>query len=161
MNRVFLLLGGNLGDRFSYLKQAITLIDSQIGSVIRQSAVYETASWGNEQQPDYLNQVLEVDTKLSPEELLVQLLETEKVMGRIRHEKWGARIIDIDILFYNNQIIDGSNLIIPHSYLHQRRFTLVPLVELAPEFVHPVLKQSLKELLNVLTDNLEVRKVIG
>ena len=161
MNRVFLLLGGNLGDRFSYLKQAITLIDSQIGPVIRQSAVYETASWGNEQQPDYLNQVLEVDTKLSPEELLVQLLETEKVMGRIRHEKWGARIIDIDILFYNNQIIDGSNLIIPHPYLHQRRFTLVPLVELAPEFVHPVLKQSLKELLNVLTDNLEVRKVIG
>ncbi|TZF82693.1 2-amino-4-hydroxy-6-hydroxymethyldihydropteridine diphosphokinase [Pedobacter sp. BS3] len=161
MNRVFLLLGSNLGDRFSYLKQAITLISRHIGQVVRQSAVYETASWGNEQQPDYLNQVLEIETKLSPEDLLSQVLKIEKTMGRIRHEKWGARIIDIDILFYDNRIVDESDLIIPHPYLHQRRFTLVPLVELAPDFMHPKLKQPLKELLEALTDNLEVRKVIG
>lgn len=142
MNNVFLLLGSNLGDRKAYLQQAIMHISYEISPDIRISSVYETQSWGKTDEPDYLNIVIEVQTGLPAQTVLERILNIEKVMGRVREEKWGSRTIDIDILYYNTDIIDAPGLQIPHPQLHKRKFTLAPLVELAPDFVHPVLKKA-------------------
>ncbi|MCJ8209953.1 2-amino-4-hydroxy-6-hydroxymethyldihydropteridine diphosphokinase [Mucilaginibacter sp. RS28] len=156
---VFLLLGSNLGDRFSYLEKARRAIRDNVGEIIKKSSVYETAAWGKENDPDYLNQVLEVQTKQNAPDLLKTLLEIELTMGRERKEVWAARTIDIDILFFEKEIIDQDNLIVPHPRLHLRRFTLEPLAEIAPDFVHPVLGKTITELKNELPDSLTVKKL--
>lgn len=159
MVKVFLLLGSNLGDRFAYLRQAIAGIAEQIGTVTQQSSVYETQAWGKTDEADYLNQVLLVETTLMADELLHAILDIELQLGRKRIEKWGARTIDIDILFYSDTIINKPDLIIPHPELQNRRFTLEPLAEIAPDMLHPILKMSMLQLKNNLQDCLIVKKL--
>jgi len=155
---VFLLLGSNLGDRSLLLKQAINAIEEEIAPVIKQSAVYETQSWGKTDSPDYLNQVILIDTQLSAQIILQKILNIEWKIGRVREEKWGPRLIDIDILFYGDILIDEPELQVPHPHLHKRRFTLEPLAEIAPELIHPTLNKKILQLKNELKDNLIVKK---
>ncbi len=155
-NKVYILLGTNEGDRLNYLNVAFRLISEQIGEIISQSAIYETAAWGIEDQASFLNQILLVHTELEPHQTLEMMLDVEKQMGRLRTVKWGSRIIDIDMLYYNDEIIDTKRLSIPHPYLHKRRFTLVPLCEIAPDFMHPVLKLTNSKLLEQCDDECEV-----
>lgn len=159
MAEAFLLLGSNLGDRQSLLARAIWLITQQAGTIIAESAVYETQSWGKTDEPDYLNRVIQLRTEIEPEALLDILLEIEQQMGRERRERWGARVIDIDILFYDDRVINTLQLQIPHPRLHERRFTLEPLFEIVPYLKHPVLKKDILQLLNELQDNLIVKKL--
>ncbi len=159
MNHFVLSLGSNIGDRNAYFREAKTRISEEIGFLTRQSSVYETAAWGNEKQDAFHNQVLEGETLLRPEELLTAILQIEAGMGRKRRVKWGPRIIDIDILFYNNEIITGDQLSIPHPMFHMRRFMMVPLAEMMPDFVDPRSGRKIRELLEELTDKLEVKKL--
>jgi 2-amino-4-hydroxy-6-hydroxymethyldihydropteridine diphosphokinase len=159
MNDVFLLLGSNLGDRELLLRQAIEHIEAGIGRVIKASAVYETQSWGKTDSPDYLNQVILLQTELPAQRVLEKILSIELLMGRVREEKWGSRTIDIDILFYNLDVINEPGLQIPHPELHNRRFTLEPLAEIAPLFVHPVLSKTILQLKSELKDNLLIKKL--
>ncbi|MBB2144361.1 2-amino-4-hydroxy-6-hydroxymethyldihydropteridine diphosphokinase [Pedobacter sp. LMG 31464] len=159
INRTYLLLGSNLGDRELYLDRAVQLISEKVGDVIIKSAVYETEPWGNANQPGFLNLALGVDTRLLPFELLETVLEIEIVLGRVRHEKWGSRLIDIDIIFYGDEIITvDDKLQIPHPEMQHRKFVLEPLAEIAPNLIHPILGKSITELLVTLTDTLSVSK---
>ena len=153
---IFLLLGSNLGDRFKNLMTAWDGIAREIGTVIATSAVYETEPWGKTNQPGFLNQAIQLESRWSPAELLEKILGLEKKMGRVRGEKWGERIIDIDIIYFGDQCIDTGELVIPHPRLSERRFVLVPLVEISPEFVHPVSGKSNAMLLGECKDSLEV-----
>lgn len=159
MNEVFLLLGSNLGDRFCFLRDAIVLIEKNIAPIVKASSIYETEAWGKTDEPNYLNQVVMIKTDLPAETILRKILEVERSLGRERKERWGSRTIDIDILFYGDQIITQENLTVPHPRLHLRRFTLEPLVEIDPDIFHPVLKQKVVELKNKLDDNLIVKKL--
>jgi 2-amino-4-hydroxy-6-hydroxymethyldihydropteridine diphosphokinase len=147
-----LLLGANLGNRVVTLEQAVSLIGERVGRVMVQSSLYETAPWGVTNQPAFLNQVLMVETGLEPEAVLTQTQAIEQALGRVRHEHWGARTIDIDLLYYEQLIWQSPTLTLPHPFLHQRRFTLVPLAEIAPDFVHPVFKEKTLKLLDNCTD---------
>lgn len=158
MNEGYLLLGTNVGDRKANLASAQAMIEQEAGKVIRASAIYETAPWGNEDQPAFLNRVLLVRSEAGARELLNILLGIEKKMGRARKEKWEERIIDIDILFFNEEVIQEDGLIVPHPFMHQRRFTLVPLSEIAGTFVHPVYRKTVNELLSICPDVLDVKK---
>ncbi len=145
----YLCLGSNIEDRVGYIQQATRLlVESGVISLIRTSALYETEPWGNKDQNWFLNAIIEVKTKLEPQELLNHCLAIEKKLGRDRtnQEHWGARVIDIDILLYGSQIIETNDLIIPHEHLHERAFALVPLLELIPDYIHPKLKISLMDL---------------
>lgn len=159
MVNVFFLLGSNLGDRQGFLQQAIAAVQQHVGAIVKKSSVYETQAWGKTTEPDYLNQVLMVQTTLSPHVVLQKILDIELTLGRERLEKWGARTIDIDILFYDNLIMDDPDLVIPHPELQNRRFTLEPLAEIAPGFVHPVLKVNMLQLKFELKDCLIVKKL--
>jgi 2-amino-4-hydroxy-6-hydroxymethyldihydropteridine diphosphokinase len=159
MVNVFLLLGSNLGNRQSFLQQAIDRIRQLAGIIVKQSAIYETQAWGKTAEPDYLNQVIEIQTSLLPCNLLKTILGIELELGRERKEKWGSRTIDIDILFYAHDIINEPDLVIPHPQLHNRRFTLEPLAEIAPGFVHPILKHTMLQLKFGLQDCLVVKKL--
>jgi|ERR1700754_737573 len=159
MNNIFLLLGSNLGNRKQFLKQAVEQIEAEIAPLICVSSIYETQSWGKADEPDYLNQVLELESELTAPEVLQKILTIENLLGRTRQEKWGSRIIDIDILFYGDAIIDAPDLKVPHPELHKRRFTLEPLAEIAPDFVHPLLNKNILQLKNELNDSLVVKKV--
>lgn len=156
MSGIYLLLGSNIGRRLKNLDRAKELIVSNGITIKKESQIYETAAWGNEDQEAFLNQVIEVETKKSPQRLLqiTQLIENE--MGRVRYEKWGKRLIDIDILYFNDLIFQENDLSLPHPGIADRRFTLVPLVEIASEMVHPVLEKTQAELLSVCEDQLEV-----
>lgn len=134
------------------MRIAVARIGERVGEVTRATALYETAPWGGIEQPAFLNQVLEVDTALAPEGVLRLALELEHEAGRIRYERWGARHLDIDILYFGQKIMDSPRLTVPHPRLHERRFTLVPLTEIAPNFVHPVLKKTNTELLESCID---------
>jgi 2-amino-4-hydroxy-6-hydroxymethyldihydropteridine diphosphokinase len=158
MNRAYLLTGGNMGNRTANLQEAIDLISASAGKVVAVSSVYETKAWGKTEQPDFLNQVLVIDTTFSAEDLMDQLTEIELEMGRRREEKYGPRKIDIDILFYNDAIISKTNLTIPHPRLHLRNFTLEPLFELAPHLIHPVLGKTIAQLFSESPDTLNVKK---
>lgn len=160
MNDVYLLTGGNIGDRIMYLMQAEKIIEKHIGKVLKKSVVYETAAWGLTDQDPFLNQVLLVSAPLPAEKLLQTLLLIEQQLGRKRIEKMGPRTIDIDILFYNSKIISSPHLTVPHPQIAKRRFVLTPLNEIAPRFVHPVLKKTITELLDMCPDHLEVKKYI-
>jgi 2-amino-4-hydroxy-6-hydroxymethyldihydropteridine diphosphokinase len=156
----YLLLGSNLGDRENYLREATRLIGEQVGEIVAKSAVYETAAWGKTDQPGFLNLALAVETKVLPLALLDVVLNIEQSLGRRRLEKWGARLIDIDIILYGNEVIDDKEqLQIPHPEMQHRKFVLVPMVEIAPNLVHPVLKKSLSALLDTLADPLPVTKL--
>lgn len=156
MSGIYLLLGSNIGRRLKNLDRAKELIVSNGIAIKKESQIYETAAWGNEDQEAFLNQVIEIETKKSPQRLLqiTQLIENE--MGRVRYEKWGKRLIDIDILYFNGLIFQENDLSLPHPGIADRRFTLVPLVEIASEMVHPVLEKTQAELLSVCEDQLEV-----
>jgi 2-amino-4-hydroxy-6-hydroxymethyldihydropteridine diphosphokinase len=158
---LYLLLGSNLGDRHHALSQAQGQLEQALGPATAVSSVYETAPWGLIHQPAFLNQVLGLYTLQLPGELLKITQGIEKKMGREKKEKWGARSIDIDILYYGDQRIQTDGLTIPHPLLHERRFTLVPLAEIAPRFIHPVLRLSQRALLEQCTDPGEVIKVAG
>ncbi len=158
-NKAYLLLGANLGEREKCLLNAVEKIEENVGVIISQSSIYETEAWGKTDQPSFLNLALIVETNLSPQQLLEQVLTIEQSLGRIRHEKWGARLIDIDIIFYGSEVIDdGAKLQIPHSELQNRKFVLQPLAEIAPDFIHPVLLKKVSEILENLTDSLTVKK---
>ena len=159
MARAYLLLGSNSGDTEALLDEAIRLITLRAGSVGQRSSRYLTAAWGFTDQPDFLNQALEVFTFLSPRALLDELLSIEKDLGRQRKEKWASRTMDIDIIFYDNLIVNEEGLRIPHPLMQERRFVLQPLVEIAADFRHPESAKSLAELLDSLVDNLSVKKV--
>ena len=154
--KAYLLIGGNLGDRLAYLNQARALLALHSGSESGCSAVYETAAWGKEDQSSFLNQALILTTSLTAEELLRNILKAEHEIGRERSEKYGARIIDIDILLFNEEIFDARDLVVPHPQLPNRRFALAPLAEIAPGYVHPVLKKTISELLDECSDPLTV-----
>lgn len=156
MKGVYLLLGSNLGDSETVLRLAKSLIEARIGAVIKASSIYLTKAWGIENQPDFLNQVLELDTELDASNVLNCILEIEQELGRIRFQKWGTRIIDIDILYFGKSIIDTKDLVIPHHENQNRNFVLVPMSEIAPDFMHPVLQLSQTELLNNCPDKLKV-----
>jgi len=159
MSKVFLSIGGNLGDRFENINLAVSNINENVGDIKKQSSIYETKAWGNENQPDYLNMTLEVETLFLPQELLKILQRIEIDLGRKRHEKWGARTIDIDILFYDHEIIDLDDLKIPHPLMTIRKFVLLPMLEIAPDFIHPVLKQNIKSIYLNCEDDLAVNKL--
>ena len=155
----FLLLGANLGDRKSNLEKAVHLIEKRIGFITAKSALYETKPWGKSDQPDFLNQVLMLETEQSPGHILKSALIIEQDMGRIRKEKWGARLIDIDLLYVGNQIVHSEDLTLPHPGIAHRRFVLEPLAELAPDFIHPVLNKSHLQLLTECVDTLIVNRI--
>lgn len=156
---VFLLLGTNVGDRNKNLAHALHAIDPAVGLIKKTSSVYETAAWGKTEQPPFYNQAIEIETSLPSQKLLDELLTIEQIMGRRRNEKWGERIIDIDILFFGDEIIETGELVIPHPELPNRRFALVPLNEIAPGLIHPKLKKKINALLAVCPDPLDVVKL--
>ena len=158
MKHAYLLTGGNLGNRAENLLRASRLIHENAGSILKQSNLYETAAWGKTTQPDYLNQALLIETPLESNALLECLLSIEKQLGRVRQEKYDARCIDIDILFFENEVIHSKDLIVPHPQLQNRRFVLIPLNEIAPGFIHPVLHKSISTLLDECADPLNVKK---
>lgn len=158
MNTLYILLGSNMGNSKQQLQKAITHIEKKIGPVSRVSSLYSTAAWGNTQQPDFLNQVIIATTTLNAAETMHTILDIEKQMGRIRTIKNAPRIIDIDILFFNKEIIHTKILQVPHPRLQERNFVLVPLNELSPNLKHPVLKKSIHQLLKVSPDTLTVKK---
>lgn len=160
MELVYFLLGSNLGDRNKYLKEASVFLAQSVGKILRSSGIYETQSWGVANLPDYLNQVIEMETDLSPITLLEITQTIEKLLHRERTIKWDSRTIDIDILFYGEKIINAPQLKIPHPELQNRLFTLVPLDELIPDFVHPVLKKTLHKLKQEVKDELLVTKYL-
>ena len=157
--QLFLHTGSNLGNRSENLRIAIKFIEQEIGKVLQSSAVYETKPWGIVDQPDFLNQALIIETRLSPFEVLKRILRIEKTMGRKREIKWGERLIDIDILFYNDIIIQTKDLTIPHPYLHHRNFVLIPLLEIAPNLKHPILNSTIRELYAISKDPLVVEAI--
>ncbi len=156
---VYLLLGSNLGNRQLFLQDAARYIEKSAGKILTSSGIYETQSWGKTDAPDYLNQVLLIQTELPPQLLLAELLNIEIMLGRQRLERWGSRTVDIDILFYGDEIINESNLTIPHPELHNRRFTLEPLAEITPDLWHPILNKTVLLLKNELKDSLAVKKI--
>ncbi|MEJ7913690.1 MAG: 2-amino-4-hydroxy-6-hydroxymethyldihydropteridine diphosphokinase [Chitinophagaceae bacterium] len=156
MHIAHLLTGGNSGNRERYLAQARSKISEECGELMAASAIFETAAWGNETQRSFYNQALEIKTSLPPEALLAQVLSIEQGMGRIRKEKYGARTIDIDILFFEHQIISLPQLTVPHPQLHLRRFALQCLNDIAPDLLHPQLRRNVRQLLADCTDPLEV-----
>lgn len=160
MNRGYLLLGSNMGNSRQQLTIAIKHISKKVGQPVRQSGLYQTAAWGLTDQPDFLNQVIIVNTKLTAVELLKAILSIEEKMGRIRTVKNAPRIIDIDILFFNKEIISQPDLAVPHPEIQNRRFVLTPLNELSPAFIHPVLLKNVHSLLEICKDKLNVKKVL-
>lgn len=158
MNTTYLLLGSNMGNSLEQLALARQYISKQTGRLTHSSSLYATAAWGNTNQPDFLNQVLVVETAMTAHETLENILAIENLMGRIRTVKNAPRIIDIDILFFNNDIIHEKHLVVPHPEIQNRRFVLVPLDEIAPALVHPLFHKTVHRLLQECPDPLNVKK---
>lgn len=159
MNIAYLLIGGNLGNRSANLQKAIHLIEQNCGQIVQLSAIYETAAWGLTDQPSFYNQAIKLQTILEPVTLMQQLLNIETEMGRIRTIKLGPRIIDLDMLFYDQRILNTDFLVIPHPAITKRRFALLPLAEIAPQFIHPVYSKTIELLLVECPDQLDVQKL--
>jgi 2-amino-4-hydroxy-6-hydroxymethyldihydropteridine diphosphokinase len=158
MQQVFLLLGSNQGDRADFLNKAIKALQSH-GTIKSCSSRYETQAWGKSDQAAFLNQAIEIDTMLPPEDLLKTLLQIEETLGRKRLERYGPRTIDIDILMYADQIHRSASLIVPHPELPNRRFALTALAEIAAGKIHPVVQKTIGDLLDQCTDSLEVNRI--
>lgn len=146
---VYIALGTNLGDRLANLRAAVAAMPPEV-TLLAESHVYETPPWGYEDQPPFLNMVVKAETTLEPEPLLKYLKQVEAELGREQNFRWGPRLIDLDILFYDDLFLDTPPLVIPHPRLHERAFVLVPLADVAPELVHPVLQKSIKDILSEL-----------
>ena len=156
MKGIYLLLGSNLGDSRGMLKRAVELIESKLGCIVDRSSIYKTKAWGVENQPDFLNQVVEIESSLTPEELLKEINQIEEHLGRVRYVKWHSRIIDIDILYYGKKIVDTDDLKIPHPENQHRNFVLVPMAEIAADLIHPQLGLNQRELMENCSDTLDV-----
>ncbi|MBK6263764.1 2-amino-4-hydroxy-6-hydroxymethyldihydropteridine diphosphokinase [Marivirga sp. S37H4] len=159
MKGIFLLLGSNLGEKKQHLDDVLLKLNNNGIELIKSSSIYETEAWGKTDQASFYNQVIQINTDLTPEGLLETILKIELQLGRVRTEKWGERLIDIDILYFNDVVIDTANLQIPHKGIPDRRFTLLPLREIAANFIHPVYKKNQKELLKECTDPLSAHKL--
>ena len=157
-NKAYLLLGTNLGDRAKHLEAARTGLSRTAGKITQLSSVYETAAWGIVEQPYFWNQVVALETDLPADTLLQAILGIEQSLGRERDLRWGARTLDVDILYYNDQTIETPALSVPHPQIVHRRFTLAPLAEIARDCVHPVVKLTQQQLLDACTDPLDVRR---
>ena len=153
-----LLLGTNLGNRTALLELAIQYLTEEAGTITDMSAIYESAAWGKQDQPNFLNQVVRIVTPHTPLQLLKITQQIEQKLGRERHQKWEPRLIDIDILLYDNKTVNHPRLQIPHPHLPNRRFALIPLQEIAPDTVHPVLHKTITELLACTPDQLGVQR---
>jgi len=152
MNLVYLLTGSNLGDRIENLTKAAQLINEKAGKLVTQSNFYQTSPWGPLDQPDYINQALLIETMLSPSSLMELLLAIEEKMGRVRTLKYGPRIIDIDILFFGNEVIDTRLVKVPHPAVQNRRFALIPLAEIAASYLDPTTGKTISQLLTACQD---------
>jgi 2-amino-4-hydroxy-6-hydroxymethyldihydropteridine diphosphokinase len=158
MKIIFLGIGTNLNDRESNLKEAVARIEEYIGKIVASSSVFETEPWGFKAENEFLNMVVKVKTRLNPSGLLGRILMIESLLGRVRGEKrYASRVIDIDILLYEDLVIDEISMKIPHPLMHERKFVLVPLGEIEPELVHPVFRQTIASLLIKCKDNSTVR----
>lgn len=153
---IYLHTGSNLGDRVSYMSQACEMLEQHVGKISKKSRLYETEAWGMKDQPDFINQALEIQTELEPEEVLFHIKQIEKEIGRQENKKWHERIIDIDILFFGDLKFSSEKLKIPHPHCHERMFVLVPLMEIAGYFTHPMLDLTIEELYLECKDPLEV-----
>jgi 2-amino-4-hydroxy-6-hydroxymethyldihydropteridine diphosphokinase len=158
MSQVVLGLGGNIGDVIAVLTKSICAIENEIGEVKLKSNLYQTQAWGVEDQADFTNMVVLIETDKTPHEVLFRCLSIEKKLGRNRKgaKKWGERIIDIDVLFYDDKLVNTPDLILPHPHLHERNFVLFPLVDILPELRHPILNKTIAELKKETKDNQRV-----
>lgn len=161
MNTVYLLLGSNLGNSKELFQQAIQMLELSVGVITSSSSLYESPPWGFQHENNFINQALKVSTELSPLKTLGACLSVEQQLGRIRAntDNYEARTIDIDILLFNTELVNDTNLIIPHLHLHNRRFALLPLTEIAPNQIHPKFDKTISQLLYSCSDNSDVRKL--
>ena len=159
MNEAYLLIGGNVGNRLYWLAKARNAIETHCGHMVSVSSIYETEAWGNQDQEPFLNQAIRLETSLTAGELLKTILEIETGLGRIREVRYGPRSIDIDILFFNDLVMDTEHLVIPHPEIQNRRFALECLNEIAPGKVHPKLHKTISQLLDQTNDPLKVNKI--
>jgi 2-amino-4-hydroxy-6-hydroxymethyldihydropteridine diphosphokinase len=161
MEKCYILFGSNMGDKSEIFEQACALINNRCGRIVAVSSAYESEPWGFEADEWFLNRLIVIETELAPDELMRQLLDIEAELGRVRHpeiEGYTSRVVDLDILYYGNRVMQTPMVTVPHPRLHLRRFALMPLCELIPDFVHPVLQQTQRELLEACLDAMEVRK---
>ena len=158
MNTIYIQLGSNMGNRMSHIKNSMKQIEQEVGLIICSSKIYESSPWGETNQNHFLNSVIKVETKLSPSIVLEKLQIIEKKLGRIRKEKWGERIIDLDILFFNSEIINTEKLKIPHPYIQDRKFVLVPLSEINSDYTHPILQKNIFSLLKKCNDTEKIEE---
>jgi 2-amino-4-hydroxy-6-hydroxymethyldihydropteridine diphosphokinase len=160
MSKVFLGIGTNLGNRKANLRQATKMIGEHIGNVLNSSPVYETAPWGFEAEDDFLNMVVLAETNHSPAELLKKIVSIESMLGRDKsQDRYSSRVIDIDILLYDDLVINENGLKIPHPLIHERKFVLVPLNDIGPDILHPVLKKTISSLLKSCRDRSRITKL--
>jgi 2-amino-4-hydroxy-6-hydroxymethyldihydropteridine diphosphokinase len=156
----YLLLGGNLGNREANLELAVSLLNEKVGEVVSVSALYKTAAWGKTDQPAFLNQAVALRTSLTALEVLTKALAIEQDLGRVRKDKWGERLIDIDLILFGDEIIDiPGKLQVPHPHMQNRRFVMEPLAEIAPEVIHPVLGKTMLNISQNINDPLTVKKL--
>lgn len=159
METCILHLGSNVGNRANHIDLAEIMISKRIGDIIDKSKVYETEAWGKTDQDPFYNRAISVLTSRTAEALLEEIYIIESKMGRVRSEKWGPRVIDIDIIFYGQEIINNDHLIIPHSELSNRNFVLTPLMDICPDYNHPIMDKSVTELQAACADQLEVNPI--
>lgn len=156
----YLSIGGNMGDRLTYLKAALEAVDRHPGCRLGLvSSIYETPAWGKTDQADFLNLACQVETNLSAQDFLALCQQIELDLDRVRIEKWGQRTIDLDIIFWDEEKIQEENLIVPHPYAHERAFVLLPLADIAADYRHPGLGQSVEELVSNLGDTSDIKKI--
>jgi len=159
LHTIYLLLGTNLGEKAVNLSRATQLIEKEVGQVLASSSIYETMPWGIEDQPIFFNQVLQVSSSLEVNQLLKTTQSIEQTLGRKKYRHWGERLIDIDILYVDDLVYQSEALSVPHPQIPNRRFTLIPLVEIAPDFMHPLLALTQAALLAQCPDKLEVKPI--
>jgi len=139
-------IGSNLGNRKAYLAKCKFLLEEKVGKISKESKFYQTEAWGLKNQDDFINQAFVVETELNLQDLLYNCQHIEALLHRKREVRWGPRTIDIDIIFYNNEVVSDGDVVVPHPRMHERNFVLHPLAEIVPEYIHPILKKSVQEL---------------